>query len=57
MQRITLVPDEIRGLLTFGAWAFDAMSGEHSRAAAMKSLLKLSIFIKSSLDFFAGYAM
>jgi len=33
------------------------MSGEHSRAAAMKSLLKLSIFIKSSLVFFAGYAM
>ena len=48
------MPDEIRGLLTFGAWAFDAMSGVHSRAAAMKSLLKLSIFIKSSLDFFRG---
>lgn len=57
MQRITLAPDEIRGLLTFGAWAFDAMSGVHSRATAMKSLLKLTIFIKSSLDFFAGYAM
>jgi hypothetical protein len=58
MQRITLVPDEIRRLLVFGAWAFDAMIGVHSRAAAMKSLLKLSIFIKSSSFFrFAGYAM
>ena len=30
------------------------MSGVHSRAAAMKSLLRLGIFIKSSLDFFRG---
>ena len=52
MQVITFVPDETPKGLACCACAFDAMIGVHSRAAAMKSLLRLSIFIKSSWFFF-----
>jgi len=51
MQVITFVPDEIRGLLLCNTSAFEAMIGVHSSAVARKILPRLSIFIKSSVDF------
>src|SRR5579864_467859 len=48
MQVITELPGEILERLACCACAFDAMIGVHRSAAAMKSLLRFSIFIKSS---------
>jgi hypothetical protein len=56
MQRITELGGEIVDFLAFCVWAFDAMIGVHTRAAAMMNLLKLSIFIKSFPFFDRAFA-
>ena len=55
MQVITERLVEIRELLLCSASAFNVMIGVHSSAVAIMTLLRLGIFIKSSLDFF-GFA-